>query len=75
MIHLTNIISLLLTVLWNAGILLGTMWLILEKDWSPWTLVATLFFFATWKILPEENNNNNEIDSPRILLNEHHEQR
>jgi hypothetical protein len=53
MIHLINILSLFLTVLWNVSILLGTIWLILEKDWSPWTLVATMFFFARWKTLPE----------------------
>lgn len=53
MTPLVNILSLLLTFLWNASILLGTMWLILEKDWSPWTLVVTFFFFARWRTLAE----------------------
>ena len=49
MIYLYNIIGLILTTLWNGTVLIGTLWLILEKDWSPWTLVATLFFFIQWK--------------------------
>lgn len=64
MIQLTNILSLLLTVLWNAGVLLGSMWLILEKDWSPWTLVATMLFFARWRTLPETP----EVEEPPKII-------
>jgi hypothetical protein len=49
MIYLYNIIGLILATLWNGTVLVGTLWLILEKDWSPWTLVATLLFFIRWK--------------------------
>lgn len=49
MIYLYNIIGVFLVFIWNAAVLTGTLWLILEKDWSPWTLVATLLFFSRWK--------------------------
>ena len=68
MIHLTNLISLLLTVLWNASMLLGTIWLILEKDWSPFTLVATFLFFARWRTLPEEPKEKKVEEASKILL-------
>lgn len=60
-----NLVSLILTVTWNACVVLGTMWLILEKDWSPWTLVATIFFFAHWKTLPEEKK---EVEESKIIV-------
>ena len=28
---------------------IGTIWLIEDANWSPWTLVVTLFFFCSWK--------------------------
>jgi hypothetical protein len=49
MIYLYNILGLFLTFFWNASVGVGTIYLIVEKDWSPWTLVATLFFFIRWK--------------------------
>lgn len=66
MIHLINILSLLLTVSWNASILLGSVYLIDQHDWSPWTLVATMFFFARWKTLPETPKV--EEESPKIIV-------
>jgi len=65
MIHLVNIISLLLTVLWNASILIGTIWLIEESNWSPWTLVVTMLFIARWRTLPEEKK---EVEPSKIIL-------
>ena len=65
MIHLINILSLILTVLWNLMVLLGTIWLIDQRDWSPWTLVATMLFFARWRTLPEEKK---EVEPPKIIL-------
>ena len=44
-----NILGLFFTFLWNASMLGGTIYLIIKEDWSPWTLVATLFFFIRWK--------------------------
>lgn len=64
MIHLINILSLLLTVLWNASILIGTIWLIDQRDWSPWWLVATMLFFARWRTLPEEK----KVEEPSKII-------
>ena len=49
MIYLYNLLGLFLTFLWNASMLGGTIYLITKEDWSPWTLVATLFFLIRWK--------------------------
>ena len=65
MIHFINILSLLLTVLWNLMVLLGTIYLIDQRDWSPWTLVATLCFFARWRTLPEEKK---VEENPNIIM-------
>lgn len=70
MILLFNAFTLLVCLVWNASILLGTMWLILEKDWSPWTLVATLFFAAKWKIYKLESiEKDEEEDASKIITN------
>lgn len=68
MIHLINILSLLLTVLWNASILIGTIWLIDQRDWSPWTLVATMIFFARWRTLPEEPKEKKVEEPSKIIV-------
>jgi hypothetical protein len=65
MIHLVNIFSLILAFIWNASILFGTIYLIDQHDWSKWTLVATLLFFASWRTLPEEKK---EEEPPKIIL-------
>ena len=44
-----NILGLFLTFMWNTSMLGGTIYLITKEDWSPWTLVATFFFFIRWK--------------------------
>jgi hypothetical protein len=64
-----NLVSLILTCLWNAGILLGAMWLILEKGWSEWTLAATFFFYSSW-ITVEERLEKQKQEEKRILLDE-----
>lgn len=46
-------------------VLLGTIWLIDQRDWSPWTLVVTMLFFARWRTLPEEKK---EVEPPKIIL-------
>jgi hypothetical protein len=65
MIHFINILSLFLTVLWNLMVLLGTIYLIDQRDWSPWTLVVTMLFLARWKTLPEEKK---EVELPKIII-------
>lgn len=49
MILLFNAFTLILCLLWNASMVIGTIWLIEDANWSPWTLVATIFFFCSWK--------------------------
>jgi hypothetical protein len=49
MIYLYNLLGLFLTFLWNASMLVGTIYLITKEDWTPWTLVVTLFFLIRWK--------------------------
>ena len=66
MIHLVNILSLLLTVAWNLMILLGTVYLVDQHDWSRWTLLASLLFFSRWKTLPEEPPKVEK--TPKIIL-------
>lgn len=66
--NLYNIAGLSFTFIWNITVLFGTVWLITEKDWSPWTLVVTLFFIFSWK--KEEEPKNNVEDSSKIILNE-----
>ena len=44
-----NILGTILVFLWNASVLLGTIYLIDQCNWSKWTLVATLFFILRWK--------------------------
>lgn len=63
-----NILGVMLVFFWNAAILLGTCWLILEKDWSPWTLVVTLCFFSKWKEwAPNQPEEPKESESKIIL--------
>jgi hypothetical protein len=60
-----NILGLFLCFIWNTSILLGTIYLILEKDWSPWTLVITILFFSNWKEwIPKKP----EPEEPKIIL-------
>ena len=49
MILLFNAFTLTMCILWNASMVIGTIWLIEDANWSPWTLVVTLFFFCSWK--------------------------
>lgn len=49
MILLFNAFTLLICVAWNLLMVLGTVYLIDQYDWSAWTLVATIFFLASWK--------------------------
>jgi len=54
--------------MWNTSMLGGTIYLITKEDWSPWTLVATLFFFIRWKEwTPKEQTEQTEPPS-RIIL-------
>ena len=63
-----NLLGLFLTFFWNASMLGGTIYLITKEDWSPWTLVATLFFFIRWKEwTPKEQTEQTEPPS-RIIL-------
>lgn len=64
---LYNIIGVFLVFIWNASVMTGTLWLILEKDWSPWTLVVTLFFFSRWK---EWTPKEPEVETSKIILND-----
>ena len=64
---LYNLIGVLLVFLWNAAVMAGAIWLILEKDWSPWTLVTTLFFFSRWKEWTPETGKK-EPEVPKIIL-------
>lgn len=65
---LYNTFGVLLVFLWNASVLIGTLWLILEKDWSPWTLVAALFFFSKWKEWTPEKVEEPKEEEPRIIF-------
>jgi hypothetical protein len=49
----------------------GTIYLITKEDWSPWTLVATLFFFIRWKAqwVLKESESPQESQESRIILN------
>ena len=66
MVYLLNALSLILCYAWNAGILLGTMWLIIEKDWSPWTLVVTILFISNLDRYSTEKKP--EDSAPKILM-------
>ena len=72
MIQLVNILSLLLTFIWNASILLGTIYLIDQCDWSKWTLLATTLFFSRWKTLPELPEEKKEVEPTKIILEWYH---
>jgi hypothetical protein len=70
MILLFNVFTLIVCVAWNLFIVIGTIYLIEDFHWSPWTLVATLCFLAKWtpyKLVKEEPK---EEDKPRIILND-----
>jgi len=63
---LYNIFGMVLVFIWNASVLLGTIYLIDQHDWSKWTLVATLFFILRWK--PEWTPKKSEESKPKIIL-------
>jgi hypothetical protein len=64
-----NILGLILCFIWNASVLLGSIYLIDQCDWSKWTLVATLFFILRWKeACPKEPEQPKKL---KIILNEH----
>lgn len=70
-----NILGMVLCFIWNASVLIGTIYLIDQCDWSKWTLVTTLFFILRWKEWsPKEPE---EPEPSRIILNDcdgaHHE--
>ena len=68
MIYLYNLLGLFLTFLWNASMLVGTIYLIDQCDWSKWTLVATLFFLIRWKDWePKEPKQPKEPEPSRII--------
>jgi len=45
----------------------GTIYLIIKEDWTPWTLVATLFFFSRWKEWTPETGKK-EPEVPKIIV-------
>jgi putative Ca2+/H+ antiporter (TMEM165/GDT1 family) len=67
MTQLVNLVSLILTCLWNAGVLLGVVWLILEKGWSEWSLLLCFLFFARWRTVEEKQK---QQEQKRIILDE-----
>jgi hypothetical protein len=70
MLYFYNLLGLLLTFLWNAAVLTGTLWLILFKDWSSLTLVTTLFFFIHWKEWVPKEPETEQSPKPKIILND-----
>jgi hypothetical protein len=68
MIYLYNIFGVFLVFIWNAAVMAGTLWLILEKDWSPWTLVVTLLFFSRWKEWTLKQPEEPKEETPRIIV-------
>jgi hypothetical protein len=70
MIILFNIFSLLLCAAWNLFIVVGSVYLIDDFHWSPWTLVVTLCLVDRWKpykMAPEEKE---EEEEPRIITSD-----
>jgi hypothetical protein len=49
MIYLYNLIGFILCLVWNACMLIGTVYLIDFYNWSHWWLVFTLCIFMRWK--------------------------
>jgi hypothetical protein len=66
-----NILGLILCFIWNASVLIGTIYLIDQYDWSNWTLVGTLFFILRWKeACPKEPEQPEQPEQTRIILND-----
>lgn len=57
--YLYNIVGVIVVLLYNVFIICGSIWLIVEKDWSPWTLLVTLCFLSRWN---EWDPNNSKVE-------------
>jgi hypothetical protein len=68
-----NGFTLFLCFAWNLFMVVGTIYLIDEYHWSAWTLVVTLFFFASWKpykMVKDEVEQEKKEEQSRIVLDE-----
>ena len=66
--YLYNMVGIIVVMLYNLFIISGSIWLIVEKDWSPWTLLVTTLFLIRWKEWDPNNKPVEEKEESKIIV-------